>query len=129
MRSMFALLLMSTAISTATGVGAQTQWFVANQSDATTQNEAAPSAALTQVSDDGNWFWPASNGGGSDAANGGGSGSDDGNGDDSDDCEEDGGGDDACGLGASGNAAPAGTVAPPSNGLFTKGTAPKAITN
>jgi hypothetical protein len=127
MRSMFALLLMSTAISTATGVGAQTQWFVANHSDVTTQNEAAPSAALTQVSDDDSWFWPASNGGSSDATNGGGS--DDGNGGGSDDCEEGGEGDDACGLGASGNAAPAGTVAPPSNGLFSNGTAPKAITN
>ena len=77
----------------------------------------APSGALT-VSDDGEeggWFW----------ANGGGSGSDDGNGggSDSDDCSED--DDPACVNGAAGNAAPAGTVAPPKNGLFTEGTAPQ----
>lgn len=129
MRSMFALLLMSTAISTATGTWAQTQRRAATPFDAVTEVEAATRADLIQVSDDGDWFWPVSNGGSSDDANGGSSGSDDGNGGGSDDCEE---GDDAggaCGFGASGNAAPAGTVAPPNNGLFTNGTAPKAITN
>lgn len=63
--------------------------------------------------DGGGWLW--SNGDGSDDGNGGGS--------DSDDCNPD---DPAC---AAGNAAPAGTVAPPKNGLFTDGSAPVVKSN
>ena len=63
--------------------------------------------------EDGGWLW--SNGDGSDDGNGGGS--------DSDDCNQD---DPAC---AAGNAAPAGTVAPPRNGLFTDGSAPVVKSN
>lgn len=68
--------------------------------------------------EEGGWFW--SNGGGSDADS-----SDDGNGggSDSDDCNLT---DPAC---AAGNAAPAGSVAPPKNGLFTDGTAPVVKSN
>ena len=72
-------------------------------------------------SEDGSWFW--SNGGGSDDGNGGGSDGGNGGGSDSDDCNMN---DPAC---AAGNAAPAGTVAPPKNGLFTDGTAPVVKSN
>ena len=73
-----------------------------------------------RVSDDGDedgggWLWRG-NGGGSGSGEGNGGGS-------SDDCNSD---DPAC---MAGNAAPAGTVAPPKNGLFTDGTAPRAVTN
>ena len=45
--------------------------------------------------------------------------------DDDDDCD-----DGRCrGAGGWGNAAPAGTVAPPANGLFGNGAPPKAVTN
>jgi hypothetical protein len=71
--------------------------------------------ALVLMGDDDGWLW----------SSGGHSGSDDGNGDSSrsDDCNVE--RDDNCFYGATGNAAPAGTVAPPSNGLFTDGTAPQ----
>lgn len=74
----------------------------------------------TRVSDDGEegaWFF----------SNGGGSGSGDDNGGDSDDCSA--ADDPSCALGGAGNAAPAGTVAPPQNGLFTNGTAPQVKSN
>jgi hypothetical protein len=45
--------------------------------------------------------------------------------DDDDDDDDD---DDAC-IGALGNPAPAGTVAPPANGLFGNGAPPVAVTN
>ena len=45
---------------------------------------------------------------------------------DCDDEDDDGGG---CAAGGAGNAAPAGSVAPPKNGLFTDGTAPQVKTN
>jgi hypothetical protein len=51
---------------------------------------------------------------------------------DDDDCDEDDNGDDdddCTGAGATGNPAPAGTVAPPANGLFGNGTPPVAVTN
>ncbi len=54
---------------------------------------------------EGGWFWSLSD--------------DDDEGDDGD-CEDE----DDCATRASGNAAKAGTVAPPQNGLFTNGTAP-----
>jgi hypothetical protein len=46
--------------------------------------------------------------------------------DEGEDCDDD---DDDCGSGAAGNAAKAGTVAPPKNGLFTNGTAPVVKSN
>ncbi len=46
--------------------------------------------------------------------------------DDDDDCEDE---DDDCAKGAVSNAAPAGTVAPPRNGLFSNGTAPVVKSN
>lgn len=45
--------------------------------------------------------------------------------DDDDDCDDD----DCMGRGAQGNPAPAGTVAPPANGLFGTGAPPVAVTN
>jgi hypothetical protein len=81
---------------------------------------AGPSLAPLRVSEDGeegSWFW----------SNGGGSGSGDDNGGDSDDCTA--ADDPSCAQGGAGNAAPAGTVAPPQNGLFTNGTAPQVKSN
>jgi hypothetical protein len=46
--------------------------------------------------------------------------------DDDDDCEDE---DEPCAANSAGNAAPAGTVAPPTNGLFTSGTAPVVKSN
>ena len=46
--------------------------------------------------------------------------------DEDEDCDDD--DDDAC-IGALGNPAPAGTVAPPANGLFSNGAPPVAVTN
>jgi len=69
----------------------------------------------------GSWFW--STGGGSDESNGGGSDEGNGGGSDSDDCNL---ADPVC---AAGNAAPAGSVAPPKNGLFTDGIAPVVKSN
>lgn len=89
--------------------------------------DAASSAAAPppqRVEDDAEgraWLW--SIGGGSDDGNGDGSDEGNGGGSDSDDCNRD---DPAC---AAGNAAPAGTVAPPRNGLFTDGTAPVVTSN
>lgn len=48
--------------------------------------------------------------------------------DDDEDCDDDDGDDDGC-IGALGNPAPAGTVAPPANGLFGNGAPPVAVTN
>ncbi len=53
---------------------------------------------------------------------------DDDDGDD-DEGEDDEGDDDALCLGVPGNPAPAGSVAPPANGLFGSGTPPVAVTN
>lgn len=50
--------------------------------------------------------------------------------DDDDDCDGGDEGDDDCaGVGGRGNPAPAGTVAPPANGLFGSGAPPVAVTN
>lgn len=82
---------------------------------------AAQPLLVDDDEDGGNWFWSA--GGGSDDGNGGGSDEGNGGGSDSDDCNLN---DPAC---AAGNAAPAGSVAPPKNGLFTDGTAPVVKSN
>ena len=47
---------------------------------------------------------------------------------DDDDADDDDDDDDSC-IGALGNPAPAGTVAPPANGLFGNGAPPVAVTN
>lgn len=86
--------------------------------------DAATADQPLLASDDGeggSWLWSA--GGGSDDGNGDGSDEGNGGGSDSDDCNLN---DPAC---AAGNAAPAGTVAPPKNGLFTDGTAPIVKSN
>jgi|GEM_PF-2598899 len=48
---------------------------------------------------------------------------------DSEDCDDEHDDEGGCAAGGVGNAAPAGSVAPPKNGLFTDGTAPQAQTN
>ena len=63
--------------------------------------------------DEGGWLWPKSH-------------DDDDDDEGDDDCQKH---DDACVAGTSGNAAKAGTVAPPKNGLFTNGTAPVVQSN
>lgn len=45
------------------------------------------------------------------------------------DCDDDDEDDGGCAAGGAGNPAPAGSVAPPKNGLFTNGTVPQAKTN
>lgn len=85
----------------------------------TTPKPALPPTRISDDGEDGSWFW--SNGGGS------GSGDDNGGGSGSDDCNT--ADDPACALRGTGNAAPAGSVAPPQNGLFTNGTAPQVKSN
>lgn len=88
--------------------------------DADTGSAAHP-LLVDDDGEGGSWFW--STGGGSDDGNGGGSDEGNGGGSGSDDCNLN---DPAC---AAGNAAPAGTVAPPKNGLFSDGTAPVVKSN
>lgn len=116
MRLTLALLLMTTTFGTGSAV------FAAGQGrpllpETNIVSHAAPDAALIQIDDDGDegedgWFWSLSD-------------------DDDDDCEEDDdeGEETGCAAGATGNAAKAGTVAPPQNGLFTNGTAPVVKSN
>lgn len=116
MKRAFAIMLMTTTL------GAGSAAFAAGQGltllpVAGLTSGPAPDAALTLIDDDGDeggsgWFWSLS---------------DD---DDEDDCEgnDDDEGED-CSTGAAGNAAKAGTVAPPKNGLFTNGTAPVVKSN
>jgi hypothetical protein len=123
MKRAFALLLMTTGLCA--GLGAGSAVLAAGQGlplrpDASLTSRPGPGAPLTLIDDDGDegegsWFWSLSD-------------DDD---DDDDDCEEDDddeGGDD-CSAGAADNAAKAGTVAPPKNGLFTDGTAPVVKSN
>lgn len=49
--------------------------------------------------------------------------------DEDDDCDDDDDDDDCKGAGGRANPAPAGTVAPPANGLFGNGAPPQAVTN
>jgi hypothetical protein len=125
MKQLFALVLAGSALMSGQDAQAATAPVAAQRAALDAALAATdPSLAPTPVRDDadeGTWV----------SSNGGGSGSDDHNGDDSDsdsaDCTaED---DPSCTLGGAGNAAPAGTVSPPQNGLFTKGTAPQATSN
>ena len=80
---------------------------------------SARSAVRTRASSrgdddvEGGWFWPKSH-------------DDDDDDEGDDDCQKH---DEACAAGTAGNAAKAGTVAPPKNGLFTNGTAPVVQSN
>lgn len=132
MKLVYALLLMSTTL------GAGSAAFAAGQGlshvpDASLASRSVPDAALILIDGDGGeedgeeddegeggWFWSLL---------------EDGHADD-DDCEDDveddegeDDEDDECASGAAGNAAKAGTVAPPQNGLFTDGTAPVVKSN
>lgn len=116
MKHALSLLLIGTALGI--GLGTSPTAFAGTQGPASVLHPAAePGATLTLIDSDddddkGGWLWPKSRG------------DDD---DDDDDCEEE--DDDDCEAGTNGNAAKAGTVAPPKNGLFTKGTAPVVKSN
>lgn len=121
MKLTFALLLMTTTLGAGIGTGSAVH--AAGQGlrlvpDASLTFQPGPDAALTLIDDDGDegeggWLWSLSD-------------SDE---DDDDDCEDEDEGGDDCSAGAAGNAAKAGTVAPPKNGLFTNGTAPVVKSN
>ena len=125
MNQLFALVLAGSALMSGLDAQAATAPVAAQRAAldaalAATDQSLAPTPVRDDA-DEGTWV----------SSNGGGSGSDDHNGDDSDsdsaDCTaED---DPSCTDGSAGNAAPAGTVSPPQNGLFTKGTAPQATSN
>jgi hypothetical protein len=121
MKQVFALVLAGSALIAGQDALAATAPVAAHGSAFDTPMAAKdPSLPPTRVSDDGEegtWFF----------SNGGGSESGDDNGGDSDDCTV--ADDPSCALGGAGNAAPAGTVAPPQNGLFTNGTAPQVKSN
>jgi hypothetical protein len=124
MKRSFALLLMTTGLCAGLGTGSAV--LAAGQSQPLTPaagltSRIAPDARLTLIDDDGdegkpNWFWSLS-------------GEDDGDDECEDDDEGGGEGGDNCTAGAAGNAARAGTVAPPKNGLFTNGAAPVVKSN
>lgn len=121
MKRTFAIMAASGAIglageALAGGVSAAPRALVFEVADAA--GAAQPLRVSDDGDDDGGWFW----------SNGGGSGSDDGNGgsDDSNDCNDD---DPGCLTQGRGNAAPAGSIAPPKNGLFTDGTVPQVKSN
>jgi hypothetical protein len=135
MKRSFALLLMTTSLCAGLGTGSAVLAGGHGQPlrpAASLTSRTAPDALLTLIDDDADegeasWFWSLS-------------GEDDDD-DDDDECEEDdegegedegdseGEGGDNCTAGAAGNAAGAGTVAPPKNGLFTNGTAPVVKSN
>lgn len=117
MKLAFALLLIGTTLGTGPAAFAAVQG--APMTPRVVLHPAADiGATLTLIDadegedddDEGGWFWPKSH--------------DDDEGDD--DCQEH---DEACAAGTAGNAAKAGTVAPPKNGLFTNGTAPVVQSN
>lgn len=82
---------------------------------------AGSGATLMRVSgdddegEDGGWFWSKSASTESE--------------DDDEGCEDEDEDEGGCAATGAGNAAPAGSVAPPKNGLFTNGTAPQVKTN
>lgn len=116
MKLALALLLMTTTLATGSAVLAAGQGRPLLP-ETSIASRAAPDAALIQIDDDGDkdadgWFWSSS---------------DD---DEDDDCEEEDEGEETgCAAGAADNAAKAGTVAPPQNGLFTNSTAPVVKSN
>jgi hypothetical protein len=89
--------------------------------DTSLARRTAPGPDLTLIEDDGDedggWLWSGLND------------DDDDEDDDDDACDDDDQGGDGCTTGAAGDAAKAGTVAPPKNGLFTDGTAPVVKSN
>ncbi len=115
MKLAFALVLMGTTLGVGHSVLAAGQGGVPMTAIAAARQ--APAATLTLIDDDGEegeggWFWSLAGD------------------DDEDDCEGEGeDDDDGCAPAAAGNAAKAGTVAPPQNGLFTNGTAPVVQSN
>ncbi|CAN1574767.1 hypothetical protein MCELHM10_03650 [Paracoccaceae bacterium] len=126
MKRTFALLLMTSGLCASLGTGSAV--LAAGQGlpltpDASLMSGTAPGAALTLIDGDedegeSSWFWSLSEEDEADDC-------DDEDEDDDDDDDDEAG----CAVGASGNAAKAGTAPPPQNGLFTNGTAPVVTSN
>lgn len=120
MTSRFSLLFASTALTVALGLPAlaamQTQGNAADKCSGgcaavlNADDLSVPHIRVSGDDDDGGWVRRGHD--------------DD---DDDEDCDDD-DDDDGC-TGARGNPAPAGTVAPPANGLFGSGAPPVAVTN
>lgn len=132
------VLLMGTALAASAGLDgaafASGQGMVTGLRAATAGQGALVLVDGSDEDDEGGGGWLGSwgeyEGGDDDAGGDGGEGGDDAGGDGGDDCDEDeDGGAGACAGTGAGNAAKAGTVAPPKNGLFTDGTAPVVTTN
>jgi hypothetical protein len=118
MKLAHAFLLMTTTLASGSAVLAAGQGvgLTLGAANVSMPDQNAPNGAITLVDGDeeGGWIWQW--------------GEDDDDEDEDDDCEDD-DDDDNCATGAAGNAAKAGTVAPPQNGLFTNGTAPVVKSN
>jgi hypothetical protein len=124
MRKTIALVIASTAIGAALGLPAfsairdpaadQSRPVIAFPSD---RAEAMPLLLASDDEDDDDHGWRESSGRGHDDED-----------EDDDDCDDDDDDDDVC-RGAAGNPAPAGTVAPPQNGLFGNGAPPRVQMN
>jgi hypothetical protein len=134
MKLALALVLMSTALGTATVALAAGQGHVLMPDPAAVGQRMgqAPDGVLTLVDDDddegedddeGGWL-SSSDDDDDDEAEG----DDDDDGDADKECSSD-DGDDDCPAASTPNASKAGTVAPPRNGLFTEGTAPAVTLN
>lgn len=116
MKLSFALLLMTTAFGAGGAVLAAGQ-SLSLAPDASRMSRTGEAPILIDDDEEGRggWLWSWT-----------GRGHDD----DDDECEDDDDeGGQGCAGGAAGNAARAGTVAPPKNGLFTDGTAPAVQSN
>lgn len=125
MKLALTLLLIGTTLGTSTAAFAGGQSLAMSPRSALYPG-AEPGAKLTLIDsddDEGGWLWPKSH---DDDDEDDEEEDEDEDEDDDGDCEEKG---DDCEAGTNGNAAKAGTVAPPKNGLFTDGTAPIVKSN
>jgi hypothetical protein len=120
MKKTFAILLASTAIAVGAGIPAWSSMHGAALSSASADEDRLVRLASDDDRDDGDQERSGRRGGDDDRHGD----DDDGEGDDDDDDDDDG-----YGGSATANPAPAGTVAPPANGLFGSGAAPKAKVN
>jgi hypothetical protein len=122
MKRAFALLLLTTTVGAGSMLLAGGQGLYPVPETHLT-SRPAPGADLILIDDDEDdegWLWSRWNEDDDD---------DDDDDDEDDDCDDDDEGGKDCASGATGNAAKAGTVAPPKNGLFTDGTAPVVKSN
>ena len=123
MKLAFAFLLMTTALG-AVSVAQATGHGPSRTPGANLDASPAPDAVVTLI--DGDERGGEADDGDDDRTGSRDDDDDDDEDDDDDGCEDE---DEACANGTAGNAAPAGTVAPPKNGLFTNGTAPVVKSN